>query len=127
MTFKKELALILTQPLSETEYNISLDEELSIYKNMIEKCKDKTIILKPHPRDLKNYEKIFPNVDVIDRFFPIELLNLIGLKPDVVCSVTSTALLNFKNCELYVYDKELSNPVLESFRKDLIKLINNRN
>ena len=125
INFEKELAIILTQPLSETEHNISLDEELTIYKDMIEKY-NRHVILKPHPRDLKNYQELIPNVEVIDRFFPIELLNLIGIKPSVVCSVSSTALLNFKDSELYVYENEISNPILDGYRKDLIKLINDR-
>lgn len=126
LNFKKELVIILTQPLSEAEVSISLDEELSIYNNMIEKFKDKNVIIKPHPRDLKNYPEIFPHVEVIDRFFPIELLSLIGIKPDVVCSISSTALLNFKESQLYVYEGKLSNPILEGYRKELIKLINEK-
>ena len=127
MNFKKELVIILTQPLSEGQYNIPLDEELTIYKNIIRKFKNKNVVIKPHPRDLKNYQELFPNIKVIDRFFPIELVSLIGIKPDIVCSITSTALLNFKETELYVYERELSNPVLEGYRKDLINLINDRN
>lgn len=127
VNLKKEYVIILTQPLSEGQYNISLNQEISIYKNMIEKFKDKNIIIKPHPRDLKNYHEIFPNIKIIDRFFPIELLNLIGIKPCVVCSVCSTALLNFKDSELYVYEGDLYHPILEEYRKDLINLINNRN
>lgn len=126
MNFEKAPIIILTQPLSEGEYNISLDEELSIYKNMIEKFKNKKVIIKPHPRDLKNYKEIFPDIEIIDRFFPIELLSLIGIKPRVVCSVSSTALLNFKESELYVYEGKISNPILDGFRKNLIDMINNR-
>lgn len=126
MNFEKDLVIILTQPLSEAEVGISLDEELTIYKNMIEKFENKHVILKPHPRDLKNYQEIFPKIQVIDRFFPIELLSLIGIKPNVVCSISSTALLNFKESELYVYEGELSNPTLDGYRKELIKLINEK-
>ncbi|WP_407422982.1 glycosyltransferase family 52 [Methanobrevibacter sp.] len=127
MDFNKESVIILTQPLSEGQENITLDQELTIYKNMIEKFKDKSVIIKPHPRDLKNYSEIFPDVEVIDRFFPIELLNLIGIKPKVVCSIFSTALLNFKESELYVYEGDLYNPKFEGFRDDLINLINEKN
>lgn len=125
--FKKDLVIILTQPLSESDYDITLDEELTIYKNMIEKFKNENVIIKPHPRDLKNYQEIFPDVEIIDRFFPIELMNLIGIKPKVVCSALSTALLNFKESKLYVYEEEIPNPILESYRQDLINMINNQN
>ena len=48
---------------------------------------------------------------------------MIGIKPTVVCSVVSTALLNFKDSEIYVYQGELKNERLNNARKDLIKLI----
>lgn len=125
MNFKSESVIILTQPITGTF--VTLDEELTIYKNMIEKFKNENVVIKPHPRDLKNYEEIFPDTEVIDRFFPIELLHLIGINPKIVCSAFSTALLNFKDSELYVYEEELYNPKLEGFRNDLIKLINDKN
>ena len=123
LNFKNEIALILTQPFSEDNY-MTLDEELTIYNNIIEKFKNMDIIIKPHPRDLKNYNEIFTNVDVIDSHFPIELLTLININPTVVCSPVSTALLNFKDSEIYIYEGELYNPKLEKYREDLIKLVN---
>ena len=123
LNFKNEIALILTQPFSEDNY-MTLDKELTIYKNIVEKFKDMDIIIKPHPRDLKNYNEIFPNVDIIDSHFPIELLTLININPTVVCSTVSTALLNFKDSEIYIYEGELYNPKLEKYREDLIKLVN---
>ena len=123
LNFKNEIALILTQPFSEDNY-MTLDEELTIYNNILEKFKDMDVIIKPHPRDLKNYNEIFPNVNVIDNYFPIELLTLININPTVVCSPVSTALLNFKDSEIYIYEGELYNPKLEKYREDLIKLVN---
>ena len=42
---------------------------------------------KPHPRDLLDYEKLFPDCVVLDRKFPMEILNYIeGL---VFCRVIS--------------------------------------
>ena len=127
INLNKEPVIILTQPLSEGEIHINLNEELTIYKNMIEKFNEDYVIIKPHPRDKKNYPEIFPNVEVIDRYFPIELLSLIGIQPKIVCTVVSTAVLNFKDSEIYVYDGELYNPKFDEFRKELINLINEKN
>lgn len=124
--FEEDSVIILTQPLSEGEVSISLEQELTIYRNLIEKFKDKNVIIKPHPRDFKNYQEIFPDIEIIDRLFPIELISLIGITPKVVCSIFSTALLNFKESELYVYEGELYNPKFESYREDLIKMINEK-
>ena len=123
--FKNKIALILTEPFSQEEY-MTLDEELRIYKNIIEKFKDMTILLKPHPRDLKNYNEIFPDIEIINNYFPIELITLININPTVVCSPISTALLNFKNSEIYVYEGDLHDSRLDKYREDLINLIKNR-
>ena len=123
---KSETVLILTQPLSDEKF-MTFKEEIAIYQNMIEKFQDKQIIIKPHPRDSKNYENIFQNIEIISKDFPIELLSLIGINPKVVCSITSTSLLNFKNSEIYVYEGELNNEQLNRGRTELIELIKRTN
>ena len=124
--FKGKTALILTQPLYEDNLT-TLDEELKTYDEFMEVFKEYHIIIKPHPRDSKNYEKMYPDVEVIDKHFPIELLSFIDVKPTVVCSVISTALLNFKNSEIYVYSGELKNERVINARKELIKMIEETN
>jgi len=124
--FNKETVLILTQPLSEEKLT-TLDEELTIYKNIIEKFKDYDIIIKPHPREEKDYKNIFPNVKIINKSFPIELLSLIGVEPDIAGSIVSTALFNFKKSKIYVYDGELKDERLINGRDELIKLLKEEN
>ena len=119
---QSETVLILTQPLSDEKF-MTFEEEMAIYQNIIEKFKGKQILIKPHPRDSKHYEKIFQNIQIINKDFPIELLSLIGINPEVVCSITSTALLNFKNSKIYVYDGELHNKQLINAKNELIELI----
>lgn len=122
----KKTTLILTEPLSD-ENLMTLNEELNIYKELMNKFKDYKIIIKPHPRDKKNYKEIFKNVEILDKNFPIELLNLIGFKPTIVSSIVSTALLNFKDSEIYVYDGEIKNKKINISRKRLIKMIKEKN
>lgn len=123
---QSETVLILTQPLSDQKF-MTFEEEIDIYQNIIEKFQNKQIIIKPHPRDSKHYEKIFQNIQIINKDFPIELLSLIGINPKVVCSITSTSLLNFKNSEIYVYEGELNNKELNKGRNELIELIKKTN
>lgn len=125
INFEGKTALILTQPLYEDNL-ATLEDELKIYDEFFDKFDDYAIIIKPHPRDEKDYEEIYPNVKVIDKYFPIELLSLINVTPTVVCSVVSTALLNFKDSEIYVYQGELKNERLIWARKELLKLIENK-
>lgn len=126
INFNDETVLILTEPLTE-EHLTTLEEELEIYNYIIEKFNEKNIIIKPHPRDLKNYCEIFPNTTIIEKYFPIELLNLIGIEPSIACSMVSTALLNFKKSKIYVYEGELKNELLIKGRDNLINLIKKEN
>ena len=126
LNFNGKTALILTEPLFK-EKLATFEEEQEIYNHFINKFKNYNIIIKPHPRDEKNYNEIYPNVTVIDRFFPIELLTLININPTIVCSVVSTALLNFKDSKIYVYPKKLSNKRLNEVREKLLKMINESN
>ena len=123
--FEGKTLLILTQPLSQ-ENHMTLEKELNIYREMISKFKDHQIIIKPHPRDDKNYEKIFPNAIIIEKTFPIEILTVIGVKPTVVGSIISNSLLNFEESEKYIYEGNLENERLNNLRDDLIRLINNK-
>lgn len=122
INFDGKTALILTQPLYEDNL-ATLEDELKIYDEFFDKFKDYDIIIKPHPRDQKDYKELYHNVEVIDKYFPIELLTLINIKPSVVCSVISTALLNFKDSDIYVYQGELKNERLINARKELLNLL----
>lgn len=118
--------LILTQPLSDSDL-MTFNEEIEIYTKLINKFENYTPIIKPHPRDKKNYNEIFKDIEILDKNFPIELLNLIGFNPTIVCSVVSTALLNFKKSEIYIYEGELKNKELDKSRTDLLNLITQNN
>ena len=120
--FKGKTLLILTQPLSQ-EGHLTLNEEINIYKTAMQKYKDYKVIIKPHPRDNKNYKKIFPQAVIIEKTFPIEILSLIGIKPTVVSSIVSASVLTFKDSEIYVYDGQLNDERLNKVREDLLELI----
>ena len=126
--YNKKTALILTQPLAESSLNsMEEEEEIKIYYKIIDKFNDYQIIFKPHPRDTKDFKKIFPNMKIIDKNFPVEILTLININPTVVCSIVSTALYNFKKSKIYVYDGELTDERLNSDREKLLKLIKEKN
>lgn len=124
--FKGKTLLILTQPFSQDE-RMTLNEELDIYREIMGKFKNHIVLIKPHPRDDKNYKKIFPNSIIMEKGFPIEILNLIGIKPTVVSTINSAAVLNFDDSEIYIYDGKLDDEWLDKVREDLIKLIYENN
>ncbi|MDD3368270.1 MAG: lipooligosaccharide sialyltransferase [Lachnospiraceae bacterium] len=72
----KEKILILTEPLC------TLDVREQIFKDIIETYgQNGLVIMKPHPRDLLDYETIFNEHIILDGKFPMEILNFI---PDLV-------------------------------------------
>ena len=67
--------LILTEPLCD------LETRERIFRDIIELYgKGMQIILKPHPRDLLDYEKCFPGCVVLSGKFPMEMMNFL---PDI--------------------------------------------
>ena len=87
--------LLITQPLSEDGI-ISEKEKIEIYKEIVEKNKSESIMIKSHPREKTNYKNIFPNMELIEGKFPLEILILLGINFKEVITIFSTAALNFK-------------------------------
>lgn len=104
--------LLLTQCISEDNI-LPLDEEISMYKELIQKQNTQNIIIKTHPRERKNYHTIFPEFPVIDQPFPLEILKCIDLHIKKVITISSNATLNFADeSEIEIYNKKTSSPEL---------------
>jgi len=118
--FNQNLVLLLTEPLSEQDL-LPFEEEIAIYEECIKKFPN--IIIKTHPREEKNYSKIFPTVKVLNSPFPVELLKYVGVNIDKIVTVCSTAALNFQNdAEIIIYDKKTSSEYINN----LIKILNEK-
>lgn len=80
---KKGRILILTDPLC------SLDVREQIFKDIVEEYeKEGEIFIKPHPRDMLDYHKVFPGYPIFDATVPMEMLNFFeGLHFDQVVTV----------------------------------------
>lgn len=98
----KENVLLLTEPLCE------LPVRERIFKDCIDlygqpEGTDAVVLIKPHPRDLLHYETLFPEHIILDRKFPMEVLNYIeGLTFRRVISVF-TVVRNISFAEEIVY------------------------
>lgn len=73
---KKNKILLLTEPLCE------LDVRERIFRDCIEMYgkingEESVVLIKPHPRDVLDYRKVFPEYIVLDGKFPMEVLNFI--------------------------------------------------
>ncbi len=79
--------LILTEPLCK-----DLSVRRKLFSDMIEQYafadgKKGTAVIKPHPRDLLDYKKEFPDEIVLDARFPMEILNFMDVQFDRVVTV----------------------------------------
>lgn len=120
MNIKKTDILFLTEPFSEGG-EIPLEEEINICREMISKYDSKNIVIKPHPREKKDYKKYFPEVRVINGKFPLEIFKLMGIEFKKIITVNSSAALNFKDVEVEFYDGKMSNEHVNRQRKQLQK------
>lgn len=79
----KKTILILTEPLC------SIEVREQIFKDLVKKySKEASVTLKPHPRDVLKYEQLFPELPIINKAIPMEILNLVeGLHFTKVISI----------------------------------------
>lgn len=90
--------ILFTQPLSEDGY-VTEEEKFKIYKEIVEKYKDRNVVIKIHPREKTNYYKISDKIKVINSKAPLELFELNGLNPKIVITLFSTAVYSFLNTD----------------------------
>lgn len=80
--------LLLTEPLCD------LNTRERLFRDLVDTYgKDAQVIIKPHPRDVLDYRKIFPKHVVLDAKFPMEMLNFLpGVRFHRVVSVFTVPL-----------------------------------
>lgn len=91
--------LILTEPLCE------LDVRKQIFRDLVsEYSKEGVVLIKPHPRDMLDYNELFPNELVFDKTVPMEMFRLLeGVRFSKVVSVyTQLASITFADEKVYL-------------------------
>ena len=123
--FNEEIYLLLTQPLSEDKL-ITEVEKIAIYRRILDKYKDKKIIIKIHPREKTDYSLYFPKCIILKEKYPIELLCLNGLKIKKAITLFSTAVFGLKkNTKIDFYGTRVHPKLLEKWGdSDLIMKAN---
>ena len=72
----KNKILLLTEPLCELDVREQIFRDCITMYGTID-GEESVVLIKPHPRDVLNYHKVFPEYIVLDGKFPMEVLNFI--------------------------------------------------
>lgn len=86
--------IILTQPMYVDKV-MSKEEQIDIYRQMIKKYGEENCIIKPHPRDLVDYQSIFPKSIYFNKAVPMQLLAIWGVSFKKIATVNSSSALSF--------------------------------
>lgn len=103
---EKNTVLILTEALAVDKRLPSQDKQIRMYQDIITEFSsdESVIVIKPHPRDVIDYEKCFPSAVVISKNVPTEVMNYdTSLHFTKAVTVTSTAIegINFVDEKIY--------------------------
>ncbi len=110
-----ETVMLFTQPMSEDGI-ISEERKIELYTKVIEKYPNKSIIIKPHPREKTDYSSYFPKCYVMTERYPVELLAVMGINLERVVTLFSTAVFGFgKDVAVDFYGTEVDDKLFERF------------
>tara|TARA_B100000809_G_C15132368_1_gene529021 strand:- start:434 stop:1438 length:1005 start_codon:yes stop_codon:yes gene_type:complete len=98
---EKSKSIIITQTLNEDSVVENESIKIDLYKGFVSQADTDLIYIKPHPRELTDYEDVFKDdkrIIVLPKLFPAELLNLLpNLKFEKAFTAFSTAIDNLDN------------------------------
>ena len=112
---KTKKYLLLTQPLSE-DGTLSEKEKIEIYSEILSNYDLKNVVIKVHPREKLNYRNIFPEVEILDEYFPVELFKIFNIEPEKVITIFSSAVFGIAKREnIDFYGTEINEKILKKF------------
>ncbi|MCR5542549.1 MAG: glycosyltransferase [Eubacterium sp.] len=94
-----ETLLLLTEPFAVTGRLPHETAQERLYKDIVnEYGQGKKLVIKAHPRDAMDYEKIFPDAMIIEKNIPMEILNFNeSISFSVAVTVTSSVIGGLAN------------------------------
>lgn len=121
----KNSILLLTQCYSEDKF-LSEKDKISLYKTILKDEKNEILIIKPHPREITDYSKVFKEkykkVIILNKNFPAEIMMLLGIKVNKIITIDSSVIFNFKNkYKTQIYGAEYLKKYIENIRRSNVK------
>lgn len=95
--------IFFSQPLI-TDCGLSEEENVNLHKRIFSNYPNTNIIIKTHPRDTFDYHKYFPDIIVYNKKVNSQLLLLVGIQPQKIVTVCSSAIETFPEtipCDYY--------------------------
>jgi len=92
---KNNTVLLLTEPLFHDNKLPSEEAQIRLFKDVLQREQEKgyCVVIKPHPRDKVDYKIIFPDIAVINKNIPTEVMNYnSSIHYKKAITVTSTAI-----------------------------------
>jgi len=114
LNIDEESIIFFTQPFSEDRI-LTKDEEINLYKKVLSKYDGERIIIKTHPRDKKDYSKIFPNYTIIDGELPAEFIFLLNINIKKVSTIYSSAVTVFDEEKIDFFGTKVHPKLLKKF------------
>ena len=91
---KTKKVMLLTQAFYDDKM-VTVEEQIEIYRKILDNYNHDDVIIKAHPRDRLDYRKCFPDVMYFDKVVPLQFLSIIGVKFSHVATVSSSSALSF--------------------------------
>jgi len=91
---KKRKVILLSQNFATLGY-VSEQELVDIYAERLKNYSQDDIVIKKHPLDKVQYQKYFSEAFVFDKVVPMQLMNLLDVRYDIVVTICSSAAFSF--------------------------------
>lgn len=91
---KSRDTILLTQAFAE-DRKMTENEQIEMYRDIINHYGDEHVIIKPHPRDKIDYRKVFPDVLLFDKKIPMQMLSILDVTFQCVATVNSSSALSY--------------------------------
>ena len=78
-----------------------MENQIQIYRHILSKYSKQQIVIKPHPADCNNYKEIFPEYIILDKIFPMQMIEWCDIE------VERYVVMKGSSCEKIFKDKYL--------------------
>lgn len=95
--------LFFSQPFMK-DCGMTEEEYVDVLKQIFSHYPEESIVIKTHPRDEFDYKKYFPNVTMFSKVINSQLLYIMGVRPQKIITIASTAIEGFPEtieCDYY--------------------------